>query len=62
MSLEFKDPEQYGGEWLPLFAKVLIIGAMIFVISMFFRTCTDDQIPTRVRLGGSMELGDSYSQ
>jgi hypothetical protein len=60
--MEFKNDRQVGDDWMSTFAKFVILLGTIWVITMLAKACEKDKEPHRVRMGGAIELGDSYSQ
>lgn len=56
--MEFKDEKQFGDGWLPVIGKLLVLLGIVFILLNFARSC-HRQETKRVRLGGTIELGDT---
>lgn len=48
----------FSGDWLVTTAKIAIVLGVVLLVMMLSRAC-DTERPVRVKIGGSMDIGDS---
>ena len=49
----------FAGDWLDITAKLVIAFSVVWLIVLFAKACSPETDARRVKLGGSVELGDS---
>jgi hypothetical protein len=52
-------PDSFSGSWLIHVAKLGIVLGVVLIFIMLFRACETER-PQRVKIGDSMDIGDSY--